>query len=267
MFWILILAMVAFADDSPVKEAGPTVEFISKRFRMQEPNYFIFGFQGPSSSIKYKNQVKILISMGFDVVDHSIDSILVPVGRDRVWFHQKLQVTMGYRQKSFWNVYDKHTSQPMYENNYSPSLYLSYQTINTTRLLPITILTGYIHESNGEMNTKSRSWDRLYGGLAIGNLEFNPAFVQLDLWCPWGMEENPGIWRNCGLGEATVYYKIKNVSFSCAWKLITPNIELGIYAKILVPTLYLQLYLGSGENMLDYKRRHECLRIGLATIF
>lgn len=265
MFWILILAMVAFADDPPVKAVGPTVEFVSKRFRMQEPNYFIFGFQHPDSSIRYKNQVKVLISMGFNIIDYTVDSILVPTGKDRVWFYRKAQVTMGYRQKTFWNLYD--ISGPIYENNYSPSLYFSYQTINTKRLLPITILTGYVHESNGEMGIKSRSWDRMYGGVSIGNLEFNQAFIQIDMWYPFGMEENPDIWKYFGIGEVTMFYKIKQISFSCAWKLITPNIELGIYAKILVPTLYLQLYLGSGENMLDYKRRHECLRIGLATIF
>jgi phospholipase A1 len=273
-----ILFAICSAEVPNPKIVGPTVEFVSKRFRMQEPNYFIFGFQGPDSSIRYKNQVKLLISMGFNFVDWVQDSVLVPCKRDRVWFHRKLQFTLGYRQKSFWNVYDGATSRPMYENDYSPSFYFSYQTIITRRLLPISFMGGYVHESNGNSSDISRSWDRVYGGVALGSLDFNPAFVQLDLWYPWGMEENPEIWRYCGVGELTVFYQVfgKNLMFSFAWKLSSDNMnnaEFGIYGnpffktRVFKPTLYAQLYVGAGENMIDYKDRHQCLRVGLATIF
>jgi outer membrane phospholipase A len=276
---LFVLAPILYSDTPGPRVIGPTVEFVSKRFHMQEPNYFIFGFQGPDSSIRYKNQVKILISMGFNLVDWAQDSVLIPAGRDRVWFHRKLQITLGYRQKSFWNVYDGATSRPMYENNYSPSFYFSYQTIITRRLLPISFLGGYVHESNGNSGDDSRSWDRVYVGVSAGSLELNSTIAQLDLWVPWGMEENIGIWRHYGVGELTVYHKfLKNNNFgmSFSWKLAYNNInnaEFGIYGnplfwtRVFKPTLYAQLYVGSGENMIDYQRRHACIRIGLATIF
>jgi phospholipase A1 len=241
------------------KSIGPTVEFISKRFHMQEPNYLIFGFQKSDSSIKYKNQVKILISMKFDIVDWKLDSI------------KKFQITFGYRQKSFWNVYDGAVSRPMYENDYSPSFYCSYQTM--ARALPIAFLGGYVHESNGNTDKLSRSWDRICSSMSLGNLESNQAFAQLDLWYPWGMEENPEIWKHYGIGELTIYYKPYNF-FCCSiiWKIISDNFEFGFYGnpfyrtKTIKPTIYIQLYIGSGENMSDYKERHTCLRIGMATL-
>lgn len=295
---IFILLMVSICmseiDSIRPRAIGPTIEFVSKRFRMQEPNYFIFGFDAPDSSIRYKNQVKILISARFRMFEYTYDSILIPItnfkkGPDRIVYKRGLNFDVGYRQKNFWNVYDGETSRPMYETNYSPSGYVSWSEILPRYTLPFSVLFGYVHESNGGLPEVSRSWDRIYLGASLGALELNNAAVQLDLWYPWGLEENPDIYKYCGVGELTIYWQpffskghnLSDFGISMAWKLASQNInnaELGFYCgpfqfinnkffQRITPTFYLQLYVGRGENMLDYKDKHTSLRLGIATVY
>jgi len=289
------VVFVSYADTTTCSPRliGPTLEFVSKKFKMQEPVYFIFGFGHSDTTFKYKNQVKILVGMRFEVFDYCMDTVLVPIvygnAVKRIEVLRGFSINLGYRQKSFWNVYDGGVaSRPMYENDYSPSCYFSYSTIVPRFSLPIRSMIYYAHESNGQKDDLSRSWDRVGGNIAIGSLECNPGFVQLDMWVPIGLEENEEIARHYGIGELSFYYQplfyrqhfLSDLGISFCWKIAADNLnnaELGFYCnpfqfmnqffKRITPTIYAQLYIGSGENMQDYKDRHTSFRVGIATIF
>jgi outer membrane phospholipase A len=283
------------------KSIGPTTQFQkSSRFRMQEYNYFLFGLSKKSPTMEYKNQVKILFSMQFNFFNFTYDSLQAIVKFKKTTknfnLYRSLNIDVGYRQKSFWNIYDDSTSRPMYDNNYSPSFYISWITYIKKISLPISILAGYVHESNGGATflnpycpTISRSWDRIYLGASAGNLQVNLVTFQLDMWVPFGLEENLDIYKHYGIGEITLYYQpffeyqhsLSNFGLSIAWKIASENFnnaELSLFfspfqfaknkiLRLFTPTFYSQLYLGSGENLVDYQTRHVSLRIGLATLF
>lgn len=277
--------------EKAIRAVGPTTQFVSKRFRMQEPNYFIFGFEGKSDAVKYKNQAKILISARFRLFEHCYDSVPVSIryknNSRSDTFKRSFNVDFGYRQKSFWNLYDIPLSQPMYDNNYSPSVYVSWVTITPTASLPLTSMLGYIHESNGGLPGVSRGWDRIFTGIEIGSLVLNYASWQFVAWYPLSLKDNPDIYKYCGIGELSVYFQplfgfqhpFSDFGLSGSWKMAAENLnnlEVGVFYSPfqahnfftrLTPTLYLQFYAGSGENMLDYKDRHYSLRVGLATLY
>lgn len=305
----LILFSLCFAQEEDSindslhapRSIGPTTQFQkSSRFRMQEYNYFIFGLSKKSPTMEYKNEVKILLSMQFNFFTFTYDSLQVPVKFKKsiknINLYKSLNFDLGYRQKSFWNVYDDSTSRPMYDNNYSPSFYISWITYIKKISLPISILAGYVHESNGGATflnpycpAISRSWDRIYLGVSAGNLQINSITAQLDMWVPLGLEENPEIYKYYGIGEITLYYQpffryqysLSNFGISIAWKIASENLnntELSLFfspfqfaknkiLRLFTPTIYSQLYIGSGENLLDYQSRHTSFRIGLATLF
>jgi hypothetical protein len=67
----------------------------------------------------------------------------------------------GYTQKSFWQVYDKENSSPFRENNYNPELFLDYRD-SLLKETPFGLVFGLEHESNGQSDPLSRSWNRAY---------------------------------------------------------------------------------------------------------
>ena len=63
---------------------------------------------------------------------------------------------LAYTQKSHWQVYDTSNSKPFRNTDYNPEIFVQTKGQN------FNIDFGYEHESNGESDPKSRSWDRLF---------------------------------------------------------------------------------------------------------
>jgi phospholipase A1 len=77
------------------------------------------------------------------------------------WVNTWLPLYFGYTQKSFWQVYDKENSSPFRENNYNPELFLDYRD-SLLKETPFGLVFGLEHESNGQSDPLSRSWNRAY---------------------------------------------------------------------------------------------------------
>jgi phospholipase A1 len=63
----------------------------------------------------------------------------------------------SYTQKSFWQTYDFRESSPFRENNFNPEFFL-----RTKMWYGIRTDLGFEHESNGQTQATSRSWNRIY---------------------------------------------------------------------------------------------------------
>lgn len=79
---------------------------------------------------------------------------------------ESMSLYFGYTQKSFWQVYDAENSRPFRETNYNPEVFLRFGGPNFIADL------GYEHESNGQSDPMSRSWDRVYLTLALRTPHF-----------------------------------------------------------------------------------------------
>lgn len=85
-----------------------------------------------------------------DEVQFQISFKLIPLK------FQRGELALSYTQRSFWQLYDARGSRPFRETNYSPEVFFRYGGKQ------FFIDIGYEHESNGQSDPESRSWDRGY---------------------------------------------------------------------------------------------------------
>jgi phospholipase A1 len=187
--------------------------------------------------------------------------------------NQKMDLWFGYTQRSFWQFYNFEDSSPFRETNYEPELLLNFRTdYNILGLRGRFINLGFNHQSNGQSEPLSRSWNR-----AVLNFGFekDPFCFLLKTWyrIPESVEDddNPHIEKYLGYGEIWAYYFLKkhrfglmlrnNLSFHTNRGALQAEWSFPLFKQI---AGYLQYYLGYGENLLDYN--HSVNRIGIGFI-
>ena len=184
--------------------------------------------------------------------------------RTTLWF--------GYTQTSFWQVYNQDDSAPFRETNYEPEIFARYQTdwdIGPGRLNGVTL--GFNHQSNGQSEPRSRSWNRIMGSAAYS----------YDRWLfmvqPWyripenSEDDNADIERYLGHANYYAVYKLtedRTFSLRLMNNLRSENnktsVEFG-YSFPMGDTIkgFFQYYNGYGESLIDYNHRIQRFGIGI----
>lgn len=183
--------------------------------------------------------------------------------RTTLWF--------GYTQQSFWQIYNQDESAPFRETNYEPEVFLRYQTdydIGPGRLNGVTI--GFNHQSNGQSEPRSRSWNRVVATAAYS----------YDRWLfmvqPWyripedTKDDNSDIQEYLGYANYHIVYKLsedRTLSLKLLNNLRSDNrtsVEFG-YSFPIGDTVkgFFQYYNGYGESLIDYNERIERFGIGI----
>ncbi|MDY6816377.1 MAG: phospholipase A [Pseudomonadota bacterium] len=183
--------------------------------------------------------------------------------RTTLWF--------GYTQQSYWQVYNRDESAPFRETNYEPEIFLRYQTewdLGPGTLNGVTI--GFNHQSNGQSEPRSRSWNRIVGSAAYS----------YDRWLfmlqPWyripenNDDDNADIEEYLGYANYQAVYKLtedRTFSLRLMNNLRSDNrasVEFG-YSFPMGETLkgFFQYYNGYGESLIDYNHRIERFGIGI----
>lgn len=136
-------------------------------------------------------------------------SFMVLTNRDL--FSSGFSTFIGYTHRSWWQVYNADWSKPFRETNYMPELFARKVVNSRPGPLGLRLMMfdfGYIHQSNGQVQEVSRSWDRLFTrfGLAVDNV-----FVVLSAWyrLPEDAEndDNPDIHKYLGYGDIAIRYR------------------------------------------------------------
>lgn len=183
--------------------------------------------------------------------------------RTTLWF--------GYTQQSYWQVYNRDDSAPFRETNYEPEIFLRYQTdwdLGPGTLNGVTI--GFSHQSNGQSEPRSRSWNRIVGGAAYSYGRW------LFMVQPWyripenSNDDNADIERYLGHANYQLVYKLtedRTFSLRLMNNLRSDNrtsLEFG-YSFPMGETLkgFFQYYNGYGESLIDYNHRIERFGIGI----
>jgi phospholipase A1 len=211
------------------------------------------------------------------------------------------QVNFGYTQKSRWKLYD--ASAPFEENNYNPEIYYSYNTRDLFGLGPLDWVTmGFEHESNGEDDDESRSWNRIYGQLRLqwknvfGNTRKSTressehfkegwqARLYLKAWTilPAGTDDNANYGNNLGhfkvvgtLHTPDYHYGSGSIDIegSAGHDFDRGSVLAGLSYRPpirggwrFVPHLYGQLFSGYGESLIRSDTKTQAIRIGLRFI-
>lgn len=188
---------------------------------------------------------------------------------------QKMDLWFGYTQRSFWQFYNFEDSSPFRETNYEPELLINFRTDYRIPILGLKgrfINVGFNHQSNGQSQPLSRSWNRVVANFGFERGQFS---FLLKGWyrIPESAEhdDNPKIEKYLGYGEIWAYYFLKNHRFGL---MIRNNLDFhtnrgALQVEWSFPLLekvsgYLQYYIGYGENLMDYN--HSVNRIGIGFI-
>nr|WP_297401547.1 phospholipase A [uncultured Marinobacter sp.] len=183
--------------------------------------------------------------------------------RTTLWF--------GYTQQSFWQVYNRDESAPFRETNYEPEVFLRYQTdydIGPGRLNGVTI--GFNHQSNGQSEPRSRSWNRV---VATAAYSYDRWLFMVQPWyrIPEGTkDDNSDIQEYLGYANYHIVYKLsedRTLSLKLLNNLRSDNrtsVEFG-YSFPVGDTVkgFFQYYNGYGESLIDYNERVERFGIGI----
>lgn len=176
---------------------------------------------------------------------------------------------LTYTQKTFWDIYRK--SAPFRDSNYNPGVGLGRYIIVNERLTGV-ILLQLEHESNGcdSLESRSTNWIGLSGKYFLtSNLA-----ISFKVTIPFLLENenNSDIYDYRGMGYFTTDYKTSNNkwwlsgAYSLRKSVKAANLKFTAGYKILDrfnQYIFGELYSGTGDSMLEYKRKDVQLRVGI----
>jgi len=193
----------------------------------------------------------------------------------RLWrdmFGKDLNLWAAYTQRSFWQLYDFDDSSPFRETDYEPEVLLTATShVRALGLDVRFVQIGFNHQSNGQSDPLSRSWNRIVANLG---LERGPLSVLVKGWIRLhdAVDDNPGLTHYVGHGEIWGYYFLKkhriavmlrdNLNFRDNKGALQLEWSFPMFAMI---AGYVQFFNGYGESLLDYN--HRISRIGIGFIF
>ncbi|WP_228285080.1 phospholipase A [Acinetobacter rathckeae] len=197
----------------------------------------------------------------------------------KVWeniFPNNGDLWVGYTQSSRWQAYNAKNSSPFRETNYEPEASLVFRTNYKLfgldgRLLGFTLN----HQSNGQADPYSRSWNRVM--LNLGLERGNFAMVIR----PWyripesaSNDNNPDIENYVGRADITTFYKWNDHQFSLMLRHTLKGGENSRGAMQFDWTFpikgrlrgQLQYFNGYGESLIDYNHRANYVGVGVSLL-
>lgn len=179
---------------------------------------------------------------------------------------------IAYTQLSMWQAYNSDYSSPFRETNYEPEAFLSFDTdVRALGLRNRLLLLGIAHQSNGQTEPLSRSWNRVYAEFVLDRGRFALAIK------PWyrfresaAEDDNPDIGRYMGPGEIRMFYEWKKYVLGLT---VRNNFRIGDqkgaeqieFSFPLTRRIkgYFHYFYGYGETLIDYNARTNRVGIGI----
>nr|WP_294867355.1 phospholipase A [uncultured Pseudogulbenkiania sp.] len=176
----------------------------------------------------------------------------------------------GYTQQSHWQLYNKPQSSPFRETDYEPEVMVSLPVDWSVLGWRVRLLgAGFVHQSNGQSDPLSRSWNRVYGMLGM---ERGPLTLTARVWQrlpePVESDDNPDILRYYGYGDLQAQYRWNDHTLAALARYNPSSgkgaLQLG-WTFPLAGRLrgYLQYFNGYGESLIDYNHRNQGIGFGL----
>lgn len=224
-------------------------------FGLYKDNYFTLGTSVSPAPTRENSDVKFQVSLSQRLT------------RSTLPFHT--YAFLFYTQKTMWNVFEK--SMPMHDLNFNPGLGFTKLLISKNRLVGKATLI-LEHESNGRDSVDSRSWNKI--SLSAAMFIDDHLMVHGKFWVPIvDGKNNNDILKYSGIFQAGIQCVTKDrrwvFDFTYVkrqgWDLsgnVTVNLGFRLFKKS-NQFLMLHYYNGYGENLLDYNKYHNRLRVGL----
>ena len=211
---------------------------------------------GPIDSLEFKFQLSLKLKAVDDLFGSPAD----------LW--------VGYTQQSHWQLYNTRISRSFRETNYEPEVFatipVKFPFFGLTGRM---VNVGLLHQSNGQPDPGSRSWNRVYAQVGLERGAFSL------LLRPWVRidearedDNNPDITSYVGSGdivgiwskrEQTASLMLRN-SFEDDWRgaaQLDYSFPIGRNLKG-----YVQVFSGYGESLIDYNHRQTTVSLGLLLV-
>jgi len=185
----------------------------------------------------------------------------------------------AYTQKSLWQIWDQNDSAPFRSTDYQPEAIYVIPVPPAIGELPFgwnlrMLQVGFAHQSNGQSDPLSRSWNRVYTGIGLehGNVGVS---LRLNGRLPESKnDQNPDLTNYIGRGELAVNWFPGVSTLGLTWRSNFSNVNRGsLQLDMTHPVFadkpaglrwYLQLFTGYGETLLDYNHRQSRIGLGLS---
>lgn len=234
----------------------------------------------PNNSVPYatdyqKQEMRIQLSIRTKLAQNlltSPDSNL----RDSLW--------LGYTQQSYWQLFNSGLSRPFRNTDHEPEVFYVYPT---TAKLPFGWRwrysgVGIVHQSNGQSDPLSRSWNRYY--LMTGLELDNRWQVQAKLWKRISEraenDNNPDIQNYVGRGELKIGWNVNRDNWlgltargslngsgkgsaRLEWMRTLGEGWMGGKSNL---RLHAQLFSGYGDTLLDYNYKRTMFSLGFSLL-
>ncbi len=214
-------------------------------------------------------EIKFAFSLKAMVVSSSILQ-----RHNSIWF--------AYSQQSHWQALDAAHSRPFIESDYQPELVFSHRfgdALEERRgLQPLFFNLSVVHQSNGQSDPRSRSWNRITGQLSLVDRLGDDHSLAL-LIRPWYRihepalsDNNPDIAHYLGYGDIEAIYWNGDNMLSVLARIRSAQLDFSTPLLFLnegkpkknALQLHAQLFSGYGESLIDYRQRHTTFGLGVS---
>ncbi len=229
-----------------------------------------------TTAIDYrKEELRLQLSVRTKIASGLLTPESSPV-RDSLWF--------AYSQQSYWQFFNSGISRPFRSTDYEPEAIYVYPT---TARLPFGWNwrysgAGIVHQSNGQSDPLSRSWNRVY--LMTGFEKDNDFTVTGRVWKRLSesaaKDNNPDISNYIGRGEVQATWNVnpKNTlvgtlrgslggenrgSGRVEWLRSLGDGKGNSFSGL---KLHTQLFSGYGDSLIDYNRKRTVLSVGFSIV-
>jgi phospholipase A1 len=228
----------------------------------------------PDSEAYQKHEMRIQLSARTKIASGLLTGP-TSSGKDSLWF--------GYTQQSYWQLFNGAISRPFRTTDHEPEVFYVYPS---DAQLPFGWRwrysgVGLAHQSNGQSNPLSRSWNRWYlmTGAELGNrwqLHLK-AWQRISESAP--NDDNPHIQDYIGRGEVKLGWNVNDQNYlgftargslgqgkgsgRIEWLRTLGEGWNGGKSNL---RLHVQLFSGYGDSLLDYNYKRTVLSVGFSLL-
>ncbi|MCC5451763.1 phospholipase A [Rheinheimera sp. UJ51] len=226
----------------------------------QSPTLGLADLQENYKPIEAKLQVSLRAKMLEDVLLPNAD----------LWF--------AYTQTSMWQLWNSQDSAPFRSTDYQPEVIYVIPTAKYLGKLPLgwsmqMLQLGFVHQSNGQSEPMSRSWNRIYAAAAFERDQVGFS-VKVNRRIPEQADDddNPDLTSFLGTTELQLSWLPGSATASLTRKMSWNDFSNGSWQLDLTYPIdkskadglrvHLQLFSGYAETLLDYNHRQNSIGLG-----